>query len=226
MHFEETDAVWTRQLTSTVDTVRHFSGFSECPKKTGQHFFTSVPSESDTVRAIYAVVYQTMRITSVTTAGSSGFPYNVVTMLGALLLLWSPTIVAAAAEMLTFPLTRTNATSVVNQYAIEMQLGTIGYARSVYFLPILYSSAYYSEKNGGPKPLYVPSAELCLAQGVWNEFLSPEHGEFVNTISPYVVEWDASVKTKEVNLSLMKGGGAEGKNITVIGSTSPFRFII
>lgn len=171
-----------------------------------------------------------MRITSVTTAGSTrgrGFAYNVVTMLGALLLLWGPTIVAAAAEVLAFPLTRTNATSVVNQYAIEMQLGTIGYARSVYFLPVLYTSGYYDTKNGGPKPLYVPSAELCLnqmEQPEWNKFLSPEQGEFVNTIAPYMVKWIASVKTKEVNLSLMKGDGADGNNITVIGSTSPILF--
>ena len=168
-----------------------------------------------------------MRIASVTTAGSTrgrGFAFNVVAMLGALLLLWNPTIVAAATEMLTFPLTRTNATSVVNQYAVEMQLGTIGYARSVYFLPVLYTSGYYDVKNGGPKPLFVPSAELCLdqmEQEEWNKFLNPEQGGSVNTIAPYEVKWVASVKTKEVNLSLRTGGGAEGMNIAVIGSTVP-----
>lgn len=163
-----------------------------------------------------------MRITNVATVGSTGGHgfFSVLTMLGALLLLWGPTIVAAAAEMLTFPLTRTNATSVVNQYAIEMQLGTIGYARSVYFLPVLYTSTFYDAKNGGPKPLYVPSAELCLnqkEQEEWNKFLRPQQGELVNTTASYMVEWVASVNTKLVNLSLRNGGGAEGKNITVIG---------
>lgn len=173
-----------------------------------------------------------MRIISVTTAGSTrsrDFACNVVTVLGVLFLLWGPTIVAAAAEILSFPLARTNATSVVNQYAIEMQLGTIGHARSIYLLPVLYTSNYYEGKNGGPKPLYIPSADLCLdqkEQEEWNRFLSPEQGEFVNTIAPYDVEWVASVGTDEVNLSLREGGGAEGKNITVISSTNPFRFII
>jgi len=164
-----------------------------------------------------------VRVLSITTGGgarSRAFACNVIPILGSLLLLWGSTTVTAAPEILTFTLT-----SVMNQYAIEMQLDTIGPARSVYLLPVLYASEYYSAKNGGPKPLYIPSADLCLHQEEWNKFLAPGQGESVDTITPYEVKWAVSEGAKEVNLSLRKGSGAEGKNITVIGSTNPLRII-
>lgn len=161
--------------------------------------------------------------TDITADGCSGrrWSYNVVIMLAALLVMWSPTLVVGDIGMLVFPLTQI-ATTTVNDYAVQIRLGTTDDSQSIQVLPAFYAAEIYDAKIGGSKPLYVPSAQLCLyqkQQAEWNKFLSPVEGEIINTYDrngTYEVEWAPSVFTKEVNLTLREGSGDEGKNITDI----------
>ena len=139
-------------------------------------------------------------------------------ILAAFFLIWMPILVTADLNMLVFPLTRTNTSNSVDEYAMQMRLGPAETAQSVYLLPVLYSAEVSQESL---RPLFIPAAELCLDQkrttDEWNRFIYPGENVTINT-SEYLVKW-TGVFTNTMNLSLRNGtSGKNGNNVTVLAS--------
>ena len=153
-----------------------------------------------------------------------------------LILVWFTATAFADTNLLFFPLFPTNTSTSVNDYAMRIDLGPLGSSQRLHLLPALYSSQRPSD-NSAVRPIYVPTADLCLdyqrEAEDWNEFISPSDGEIVNTLvyknegkkikldGTYEVEWKASVFTSIVNLTLRQGKKPEdARNVTVIESKS------
>ncbi|KAI5803329.1 hypothetical protein DFH27DRAFT_610376 [Peziza echinospora] len=173
--------------------------------------------------------------TSTWTSGTMKIKRANIPMVTACLILWMTILVSGdsnllgAVDMLVVPLTRTNNTNSVDDYAMRMKLGD---SQIIHLLPVLYSFEHYTGERGPLRPLYVPSLELCdnyKETGEWNQFLTPTSGQTINTQvysnqkdginedGTFEVKWKASSATAKINLTLRRGKpAAEADNITVI----------
>ena len=161
---------------------------------------------------------------AISIAGGMSHELHPQTMLAMLLFLFlSSTVIAGNDDMLAFYLTRSSGNSSINEYAAHIQLGPT--KQDVYLQPILYSPEFRGRETGVPKPIYVPSVELC--QGYedpdpdeWNRFIRPDDKEgIIDTSGTYEIEWDPDISTKRVNLALTTVPiSGEGINISSIAS--------
>lgn len=155
---------------------------------------------------------------AITTAGGMSHELLSQTMLAMLLFLFllpSSTVIASSGDMLAFHLTPTNRTSSIDEYAAHILLGPAQSSQDVYLQPILYSPEFRDREAGVPKPIYVPSVELCLDYGVWNMFIEPDgQHKIIDTSVEYEITWLPDPTTQKVNLTLTGGQiGAKGRTI-------------
>lgn len=166
---------------------------------------------------------------AVTTAGGISYELLPQTMLATLFFLFlihSSTAIAGSGGMLAFHLTRINGingTSSINEYAAHMLLGPTQNPQSVYLQPILYGPEFRDRETSVPKPVYVPTVELCLDYqdpDEWSKFIRPDNEEkIIDTTGAYQIEWDPDISIKKVNLALRKEqNGTEGTMTWTIAS--------